>query len=206
MDNFLEILKKAKRNAIMVSLALFVIIVVIIFFYIRKKRKIVRIAKKHVGQLELTAGSYEKGFKSQSFEKKMRENGFSEGYDWCAIFAKSVVTDSLKGKKKEIVKNLMNPSSQRTYNNLVDASKQYRWIKLHSKPVAGAIVTWQKVENPAFGHVGIVKSSKGNSFQTIEGNASTGTGFDGVAEKNRNLDERLKSSGLRLRKYFIKIN
>lgn len=203
--DFFDILKKARRNTIILYVVIFVIFVVIVFFWFRKKTKIVRSAQKHVGELERTTGSYEVGFVNSDFEKKMRANGFSEGYDWCAIFAKLAVTDTLTGKKLEIVKKLMTPSSQTTYNNLISAAQQYRWIKTSSKPVKGAVVIWQKVENPIYGHVGIVQKTTGKNFQTIEGNVSTGTGYDGVAKKTHTTDERSKTSGLRLRDKFIKI-
>lgn len=170
-----------------------------------RKTKTVRIAKKYIGEKEKTTGSYEYGFRSASFEKKMRDNGFREGYDWCAIFARNVITERLSGKRKVIIKKLMNPSSQRTYQNLVDDSKKYSWIKLSEKPTPGALVVWQKVESPAYGHVGIVKKVKKNKFITIEGNVSTGTGYDGVAVKEHQLAEKNKTGGLKLRKYFIKI-
>lgn len=174
-------------------------------FYFSQNRPLAK-AKKHVGQLEATTGSYEVGFQSKKFENKMYKYGFREGYDWCAIFAKSVVMDSISARKKAIINQLMNPSSQQTYNNLLRASTQYNFIKISEKPIKGAIVIWQKVTAPAFGHVGIVAKVKGSNFSTIEGNVSTGTGYDGVAVKQHNTNEKFKNSGLRLHNYFIKIN
>jgi len=187
-------------------IALTIIGLILIIYFLSNNNKAVRIAKRNVGQLEKTTGSYEMGFQNKKFETKMRQNGFSQGYDWCAIFAKSVIMKSVSNKKKAIINQLMNPSSQQTYNNLVNASTHYNFIEISEKPIKGAVVVWQSVSKPAFGHVGIVSAVSGANFTSIEGNVSTNTAYDGVAVKQHSLFEKHKTSGLKLRKYFIKIN
>ncbi len=179
-----------------------ILIILILAYYERKKTKLVRTARKHIGEKESTTGAVEYGFQSAKFEQLMRANGFQQGYDWCAIFVKSVATTSFSGNKLKVLKKLMNPSSQRTYNNLVKASKDYAWIKIRKTPCNGCIVTWLSVSSPSHGHIGVVTSG-GKEFATIEGNVQAGGGYDGVARKTHNLSEQNKTSGSPYRAVLI---
>ena len=183
-----------------------IVIIFVIFLIYWKATKPVRKAKRFIGQREATKGSYEYGFADSSFDKKMRENGFRNGYDWCAIFAKSVIKDSLPKHKREIINKIMTPSTQQTYRNLLKASEKYDWIKIYDKPKKGAVAVWQNVNNPNYGHIGIIKQVRGRYFETIEGNVSLPDGYDGVATRLHSTIEKNRYSGKRLLNYFIKIN
>ena len=189
---------------LVISTAIIILFVIFLFYW--KATKPVRKAKRFLGQREATKGSYEYGFADSSFDEKMRENGFRNGYDWCAIFAKSVIKDSLPKHKRQIIDKLMTPSTQQTYKNLLEASKKYDWIKIYDKPKKGAIAVWQNTNNPNFGHIGIVKQVKDSYFESIEGNVSLPDGYDGVAIRTHSLSERHRQKGKRLLNYFIKIS
>lgn len=173
----------------------------------RFRNRIIFRARKYIGEQEVSSGPIEYGFQNPKFEKKMIENGFRPTYDWCAIFGKAVITDSLLGKKKKIINQLMTPSTQQTYRNLLDASQKYPWIKLSQTPKLNAIAIWQHTSNPAYGHMGIVdKIASNGRFRTIEGNTPTPTHFDGVTARWHSISEKNNNLGLRLHKYFIKIS
>ena len=181
------------------------IILSLFLVYLLLKNKYVAKAKKYLGEKEVTTGSQEYGFQNIKFENLMRKYGFANN-DWCATFVKLVIMEKVSGKKKDILSHLLSPSTQRTYKNLTENAGNHSFIKLSEKPQVGAIVIWQSVSKPAFGHTGIVTKVKGNSFETIEGNVSTPSGYDGVAKRTHNISEKYKRSGLRLHKYFIKIS
>ncbi len=181
------------------------ILSLLLIYLLLKKNRFVSKAKKYVGEKEITKGSIEHGFQSPKFEDLMQKYGFRND-DWCAIFVRSVILEKVAGKKKEILHKLLTPSTQQTYWNLIRNADNYSFIKLSKKPKVGAIVIWQSVNRPAFGHTGIVTKVKGDKFDTIEGNVSTPSGYDGVAKRTHDLSEKNKHSGLRLHNYFIKIS
>ncbi len=174
-------------------------------YLLTRKPKLVRIARRYIGELESSHGSYERGFQNPDFEKLMRSYGWSEGYDWCAIFVRAMVLETFTGDKRNILKYLVTPGTQNTYNYLLRAAQKYNWITLHTKPVVGAIVIWQSIQKPAYGHAGIIEFAEGDFFISIEANVPTLTGYDGVARRKHSIKEKNKTTHDRLRNFFIKI-
>ena len=171
--------------------------------YFRRKNRIVRYAKKFIGEEEI-AGNM--GFADQEFQKMIHEYGdFNPGQQWCMSFAKMVWLKKFGLKYREQLDNLMTPSTQQTWQNF--ENDQSGDFKTSTEPSKGAIVIWQQFENgtPTFkGHAGIVQDYDKEKFYTVEGNTSAVEGIDRVAEKTHTYNWNL-NQGLRL-KGFISIN
>lgn len=148
-----------------IVLLIAIIVIAIKYNALKYARAIVSTASEKIGQKEIGTNG---GFSDKSFESDMKSIGWFAGAQWCAFFAKYVYLKSLSGKLKEKADQLMNGSSQMTFDNFKrDISGLF---KVSSKPSPGSIVVWQSKNEPTTGHVGIVKSVSGTTFETIEGN------------------------------------
>jgi hypothetical protein len=137
------------------------------YLYFKPSARIVRNAKKYVGEEETAENS---GFKNPKFQEKMESAGFENGYQWCNIFAKYVWLDSLSGKKKEVAEKLLTPSTQLTFANFKNDTSGY--FEVSQEPKKGSLVIWQSKTTPSKGHIGIVTNPAKKFFETIEGNSN----------------------------------
>lgn len=176
---------------------IFVIVLLSVVFwflveYTNTGNRIVRKAKKYIGILEIPQN---KGFYNTDFEERIRKVGFNTGYEWCQLFVKLVLTESLKGKAKNKINSLITPSTQQTFNNLKNDKSGIFEIVEH--PKAGDLVIWQKYGNPGTGHAGIIKKVYPTHFLSIEGNLSNKVS---VVNRNYTGNNSMKIRG------FIRIN
>lgn len=173
--------------------------------YLMRRNRIVRFAKKFVGEEEINGNM---GFVDPEFDELMREFGdFSNSQAWCMSFAKMVWIKKFGRRYVDVLDKLITPSTQTTWMNFEqDKSGKFEVSKEAKR---GAIVIWQNYKNGVSewtGHAGIVQRVHSDKFETIEGNTNDFGGREGVlvAEKTRDYDFE-KTNGLRL-KGFISLN
>lgn len=196
------LLKENKYLPTILAVSLTATVTVGIILYLRRKSRIVRYARKFVGQEEL-AGNM--GFVNAEFEKMLNQYGdFNRGQQWCMSFAKAIWLQKFGKRYQDQLDEIMTPSTQTTWQNFEnDKSGNF---KTSTKPSKGAIVIWQQYENgsPQWkGHAGIVQDFSTDEFETIEGNTSAIDGIDRVDEKIHTYKWDV-NNGLRL-KGFISI-
>ena len=155
--------------------------------------RIVDIAKSYIGFTEKPNNS---GFTNASFEKRMKEVGWSKSLSWCCFFCELVWTEAYENK--DIVSQLdklFSGSATTTFKNF-DLSKDW---KVSDLPKPGALVVWRH-GNGWQGHIGIVESVEGEVFMTIEGNTNDKGGREGyiVARKRRLRRFTFQPDGLNL--------
>jgi len=157
------------NNRNLTVLIVFSTLIIIILIYANSWRnRIVRRARKYIGNEEKAGNS---GFVNPKFEEKMKAAGWSSGAQWCAYFVRLVYLESLHGKYKEAAKNLISGSSQMTWKKF--NSDTSGLFEISDKPKRGAIVIWQSKTDTTKGHVGIVNSVINKDyFETIEGNSN----------------------------------
>jgi hypothetical protein len=190
-----------KRNIIIISSSL-VLVGILIYW---QKRKVIRFAKSLIGQTEISGNM---GFNDPEFQKLMEGVNWNPGDQWCVFFTKVVWVNKYKDIKDMLMK-LISGNSQVTYSNFSKDKSGLFSISLIPKP--NDIIVWQYV-NPSTGqaeqrgHAGIVTRVKANGeFKTIEGNTTSETKTNEgyiVAEKNHDLNEINKKSGLRIRGFI----
>jgi hypothetical protein len=173
------------------------------WYYWRRKSRIVRTAKKFIGQEEIRNNM---GFIDAEFQKMISQYGdYMAGNQWCMSFAKAVWLLTFGKKYQAQLDELLTPSTITTWTNFEnDKSGDF---KTSDKPSRGAIVIWQQHVNGApqwKGHAGIVQKWNNEEFQTIEGNTAAIQGIDRVAEKIHTYKWDV-NNGLRL-KGFISVN
>ena len=195
------LLKEHKALPLILGVSITLTIIVGTVLYFRRKQRIVRFAKKFIGEEEI-AGNM--GFLNDEFEKMIHEYGdFNRGQQWCMSFAKMVWLRKFGLKYRDELDKLMTPSTQQTWANFEKDDSGH--FKTSDKPSKGAIVIWQHFDagvGTFTGHAGIVQDFNNENFETIEGN--TNTNSEGiVAQKTRNYNWNL-NDGLRL-KGFISI-
>lgn len=197
------LLKENKALPMILGVSVTLTITVGLILYFRRKNRIVRYAKKFVGQEEIMNNM---GFVNDEFEKMMNQYGdYQKGNQWCMSFAKAIWLQKFGKKYQDQLDELMTPSTQTTWQNFENDNSGN--FKTSEKPSKGAIVIWQQYENgsPVWkGHAGIVQDFNSENFDTIEGNTSAIDGIDRVDEKTRNYNWNV-NQGLRL-KGFISIN
>lgn len=158
-------------------------------------------ALSYVGQREKPGNS---GFKDPEFEKEMKEEGWQYGWAWCAVFAKVVFKNVYPEKASELDKRF-SPSAVQTFHNFKNAG-----YPIYSQPVLDSLVVWQNYKKGIAqwsGHVGIVVDVLDqNIFRSVEGNANSAGGREGVevAVIKRNALSK-PDTGLRLLG-FVKIS
>lgn len=195
-----------------VAIALIVSGALIIGITLWQGNKIIRIAKKSLGIMEIGDNM---GWDDPEFESKLRAVGWTPGSQWCVYFVKAtwadaypkLKTQTINGKK---VLDYITGNSQTTYSNFLALQKTTKLFLVSSLPKPGDIVVWQYYDDSGKattkGHVGIVRSVKGDNFNTIEGNTSElGKTEETVAKKSHSLGEYSRTKGLRL-KGFIRNN
>jgi len=174
------------------------------WLYFRRQQRIVRYAKKFIGEEEFSGNM---GFKDPKFDAKMREDGdFRDSQAWCMSFAKMIWINKFGKKYEDQLDQLITPSTQTSWQNFVeDGSGDFEVSK---NPRPGAIVIWQNYVNGVgqwTGHAGIVQRANPDYFETIEGNTNDEGNREGyeVAERTRKYNWGT-ANGLRL-KGFISI-
>jgi len=161
------------------------------FFIIRKGYRILRNASKFIGLQEIPQN---RGFYNSAFESKMISAGFKTGYEWCMLFVKMVLRETLTGDQLKELNKLFTPSTQQTFENIENGKSKH--FKTVDNPRPGDIVIWQSLSVPYKGHAAFYKKSvdsKGN-FETVEGNAN-----NEVSELKRDLNG---TSTMKIRGYI----
>lgn len=101
----------------------------------------------------------------------MRSVGFKSGDPWCSLFAKAVWTSVLEGELLKTAKQLMNASSQATFQNFKNnTSGLFKFTR--NKPTKGALMVWQSPKNTAKGHMALFAGMENDKFKIIEGNSN----------------------------------
>jgi hypothetical protein len=171
-------MSKQKFYIILITVA--VMLFLAWFLILRKRNRILRNASRFIGLQEIPQN---KGFYNSDFEQKMISAGFKTGYEWCMLFVKMVLRETLTGDQLTELNKLFTPSTQQTFENIESGNSKY--FKIVDNPRPGDIVIWQSKAVPYKGHAAIYKKmidSKGN-FETIEGNAN-----NEVSELKRGLN------------------
>lgn len=174
------------------------------WLYFRRQQRIVRYAKKFIGEEEFSGNM---GFKDPEFNELMRQDGdFRDTQAWCMSFVKMIWINKFGNKYKDQLDVLITPSTQTSWANFVkDKSGDFEVSEI---PKKGSIVIWQTYVNGVSkwtGHAGIVQRANIENFETIEGNTTDEGNREGyiVAEKTRKYNWDTMN-GLRL-KGFISI-
>jgi len=173
------------------------------WLYFRREQRIVRYAKKFIGEEEFSGN---KGFQDEEFNQLMRDYGdFRDGQAWCMSFAKLIWIKKFGKKYEDDLNLIITPSTQTSWANFEkDTSGNF---EISKKPSSGAIVIWQNYVNGVgnwTGHAGIVQRSNSESFETIEGNTNDDDGSrEGyeVAERTRKYNWNT-TNGLRLKGFI----
>jgi hypothetical protein len=199
-----SLLKENKYLPTILAVSISATILVGTILYFRRKQRIVRYAKKFIGEEELSGNM---GFVNDDFQKMMEKYGdFREGNQWCMSFAKMIWLQKFGAKYKDKLDDLMTPSTQTTWQNFQnDSTGEFETSK---EPTKGAIVIWQLYTNGApewKGHAGIVQKFNDQEFDTIEGNTNAEGGREGieVSQKTRKYNWDV-ANGLRLKGFISK--
>jgi hypothetical protein len=199
-----DLLKENKYLPTILAVSVTATVTVGLILYFRKKNRVVRYARKFIGEDEISGNM---GFANEQFEELMRKYGdFDKGQAWCMSFAKMVWLKKFGLKYRDDLDRLITPSTQQTWANFKnEGSGKYL---VGEKPSKGAIVIWQRYVNGSgtySGHAGIVQDFDNKQFETVEGNTNDAGGSEGytVAEKIRPYAWGV-DNGLRL-KGFISI-
>lgn len=164
--------------------------------------EVIKFAKQCVGQEEISGNM---GFKTPWFYKMMVGVGFQKTHPWCCYFTELCWKEGYKKVLPAvttidgILTKLFSASVMQTRNNFVNSGKQYGF-EFSKTPTIGALMIYQSASNKSFGHICIVETINGRKIGTIEGNTDKKGSREGivVAEKQRDLDFTVKSSGLNL--------
>ncbi len=145
----------------------------------RTGKKIINEALKYVGIQELRTKSSEgkiiqnKGWNNTLFQSYMEKLGWKSGYDYCVLFTKLVLVNSLKNKKRDIVMSLFNASSQTTWANLVKNQKSGLY-KLSKNAEEGAIAFYKHMNANWRGHADVVIEHNKQNYKVVTANGSVG--------------------------------
>ncbi len=196
----MAVIKKNKSLALVFAISIPLGVGATVYFM--RKNRIVRYAKKFLGEEELRDNI---GFVNEEFENMMKKYGdYYNGNQWCMSFAKAIWLQKFGKRYREDLDQLLTPSTQTTWQNFEqDNSGRFKTSK---EPSKGAIVIWQQYNNgvPEWkGHAGIVQNFNKETFDTIEGNAGAIGGIDRVSEHTHSFKWNV-TNGLRL-KGFISI-
>jgi hypothetical protein len=147
------------------------------------------VARKDIGKKEKPGNL---GFLDPEHEKKLRAVGWQPGWAWCSSQQEAWVWEAYPDLKDK-VKGLFVPSAVNTFRNLVRAG-----YKPLDKPVANALVYWQKYDDGKAlwqGHAGVVSEAiNDTTFKSIEGNTSNSgsRNGDGVYELTRVIKNEVR--------------
>ena len=149
-------------------------------------QKVIDVARKYVNLYEIKPNAQWTSKSNPSEAAKlsnhlvdlMESGGWEKGWPYCMAFVEAVYREALQDDPKALalVAKLLTPSAMMTYKNC----KPY----LTKTPTPGGIFIMQKAQGGT-GHAGIVVSSDGSKFSTIEGNTSPAAT---TAEQDRNGD------------------
>ena len=163
--------------------------------------RIVELAKLDIGIEEIPNNM---GWEDKKFQSLMEACGWRKGEAWCALWVEKIWKQAYADSPDMVIllDTLFNAGAVKTYSNFLNDETfvcDKHWE-------VGAIVIWQLWENGKstwMGHAGIVSETLHGEFKTIEGNANSAGGREGieVAEKNRLLDFTARS-GLVLRGFI----
>jgi len=141
-----------------------------VLFANQTDKKILKEAKKYIGQKELHPN---KGWQNKYFQDMMEKVGWRSGWDYCVLFTKLVLLNTLKGKKRSAAGKLFNASSQTTWQNL----KRYEHLglyKISRKAKPGSIAFYKHMTKEWRGHADIVMSADNNTYTVVSANGSVG--------------------------------
>lgn len=136
--------------------------------------------EKYIGTKEIGNNA---GFSNKEFEKGLKSVGWRKGQPYCA-YAVSFILNIVKATYPQIRSGLARAFITKKSILAKDVAKGYKQVP------AGWLVIWRN-GNTYKGHIGIVKSWKGNEGTTIEANTSELAGSqrdgDGVWKKQRKI-------------------
>lgn len=132
--------------------------------------KILKYAEKFIGIAEITQN---KGWYNKYFENLMINVGWKPPTQYCMLFVKMVLLNTLKGKQKDIVRVLFNASSQTTWKNLI-AHKNLGFYKISKTPKVGAVAIYKHMNKKWAGHGDIVISFNKNNYKVVSANEKKG--------------------------------
>ena len=150
------------------------------------------------------------GFSSSVFEQMMKNVGWKSSDQWCMYFAKAIHYESYKDKPnvQEKIKKILTGSTQESFVNAKnDKTGTYT---TSTTPKVGDLLIWQRSDNKARGHVGVVTAIKDGMVETIEGNTDDKDLSNGqyVAKKIQKsaVGSKMPKSSLVVRGYIRKLN
>ena len=158
--------------------------------------QIAALAKSYVGITETPNNS---GFKDKTFEKKIKETGWSKGAAWCAYFTELVWKEAFTGNA-ELTKRfdeLFSGSATATYKNF-DLNQLFTVSK--DVPKVGALMIF-RYGNDWRGHACIVvQILNDNEVLCVEGNSNDDGAREGyeVCLRKRKIKDKFKPTGLNL--------
>jgi hypothetical protein len=136
-------------------------------------------------------GVYEKGnnqgWDNKKLEKLMVSYGFKKGWEYCSLFVKMVLGQTLTGEKREFILSLIDPSSLTTWNNFVNNAKKTKYYTISQKPVPGALVYYERNRAEWKGHAEIVEKVYANGFTAVSGNSPVDGTKEGIARRKRSF-------------------
>lgn len=158
--------------------------------------QVAAIAKSYVGITETPNNS---GFKDKTFEKKIKEVGWSKSMAWCSYFGELVWKEAYH-INAEIVKRideLCNGSATATYKNF-DVNQLFECNA--EVPKVGAMMVF-RYGSDWKGHLCIVVQILGeNEVLCVEGNSNDDGAREGyeVCLRKRKIKDKYKAKGLNL--------
>jgi hypothetical protein len=150
------------------------------------RNKILSYAQKWVGVYEKGDN---KGWDNAKLEKLMRSYGFKDGWEYCSLFVKMVLGQTLSGKKKDFILKLTDPSSLTSWNNFVNSAKKTKYYRISQTPVPGALVYYEKDRKEWKGHAEIVEKVGKNGFTAVSGNSPVTGSKQGIARRKRSMNQ-----------------
>lgn len=159
--------------------------------------KIIDIARKYVGQKELSGNRFDD---TTELGKRLHEAGQNDGEAWCAYFGEAVFTEAYPEKAKDFQK-LFSPSAVQTFKNFVAAD-----FTVTTVPFPGALVIWRRYENekPLWqGHFGIVTEVTPGGFKSVEGNSNAQGSRDSDSVVENTRTEKYNPNGLTVMGFVI---
>lgn len=133
-------------------------------------KKIVKEAKKYVGEIEIQPN---KGWTNKYFESLMKRAGWKSSQAYCILFIKMILLNVLKGKQRLAVAKLFSASSQTTWANLLK-NQPTGLFKLSKTPKVGSIAIYKHMKKKWAGHGDIVINFNKNNFTVVSANERKG--------------------------------
>lgn len=134
--------------------------------YNKIANKIVRHAKKYIGQ---QANPTKTKMLDANLDKKMADAGWQRS-EWCCAFVRMVLVECSHGKAKNFFRDTKNISDSTQYT-FAQLCKENKFCKRVDKTQKGDLVFYQRTDKPSNGHVEIIsKVYKDGSYEVISGN------------------------------------